>query len=74
MSFSQQLLLDAIAPPILAVLWFVFSRGWAHAVQGAEVSERTKRRQFLGLFVVLALLYVLMFTTTLYLHFRGPNS
>ena len=74
MPFSQQLLLDAIAPPILAVVWFVLSRGWAHAVQGSEVSERTKKRQFLSFFVVLTLLYILMFTTTLYLHFRVATS
>jgi len=69
MPFSQQLLLDCIAPVALAALWFVFSRGWAHAVQGVEVSGQTKKRQARGFLVVLGGLYVLMFGATLYLHF-----
>jgi len=51
-------------------VWFIFSRGWAHAVQGLEVSERTKKRQVRGFFVVLALLYIVMVTATLYLRFH----
>jgi len=74
MPFKDQLLVDAIAPPILAILWLVLSRGWAHGVQGAELTERTKKRQTLEFFVVLALLYILMFTATLYLHFRSATS
>jgi len=52
MPFSQQLFLDCIAPVAGTALWFVFSRGWAHAVQGAEVSAQTKKRQARGFFVV----------------------
>ena len=72
--FNNQLLLDTVAPPIIATIWFVLSRGWAHAVQGAEVSKQTKKRQAIGFFVVLGLLYILMFTATLYLHFRVASS
>jgi hypothetical protein len=66
---TQQLLLDLIAPPLLSGLWWLFSRGWATAVQAGEVSSQTTKRQKFGFLVVLAVLYLLMFGTTTYLHF-----
>jgi hypothetical protein len=30
----KQFLLDLIAPPLLACLWWLVSRGWASTVQG----------------------------------------
>ena len=65
----QQYLLDVAAPPVIAGVWWVFSRGWAEGVQGGQVSTETKNRQQTEFVVVLALLYLLMFGTTTYLHF-----
>ena len=69
MPLMQQYLLDLIAPPVLATLWWFFSRGSATVLQGGSVSERTKRREKMGFFVVLTLAYLLMFGGTTYLHF-----
>ena len=66
---GQQILLDVIVPPILAELWWLFSRGWANIVQGGDVSEMTKSRQSKGVWVMLAILYLLMFGTTAYYKF-----
>jgi len=68
-SLAQQYLLDSVAPPVMATLWWFFSRGWATAVQAGELSDRTRKRQKSGFFLVLGLLYVLMFGMTTYLHF-----
>lgn len=69
MSLGQQLLVDLLAPPIFAGLWWLFSRGWALAIRAGEVSDETKSRQKAGLVVMLGLLYVLMFGITIFLHF-----
>ncbi len=69
MSLMQQLLLDLLAPPVLAGLWWLGSRGWASAVQGAQVSNQTRSRQKVGFVVVVTALYLLMFGTTIYLRF-----
>ena len=69
MPLIEQFLLDLIAPPVGATLWWLFSRGWGTVVQGGRVSETTKIRQRKGFFVVLALAYLVMFGTTIYLHF-----
>ena len=69
MPLAQQYLLDLIAPPIIATLWWMLSRGWATAVEADEISDRTKKRQRFGFFFVLALIYALMFGATTYLHF-----
>ncbi len=69
MPLMQQYLLDLIAPPVLATLWWFFSRGTATVFQGGSVSERTKRREKVGFVVVLTLAYLLMFGWTTYLHF-----
>jgi hypothetical protein len=69
MSLWQQLLLDLIAPPVLACLWWLGSRGWAWTVQGGQVSDQTRDRQKIGFVVVLVGLYGLMFGTTAYINF-----
>jgi hypothetical protein len=69
MPLKQQYLLDLIAPPVLATLWWFFSRGTATVLQGGSVSQRTKRREKIGFLVVLTLAYLLMFGGTAYLHF-----
>jgi hypothetical protein len=69
MPLTQQYLLDLVAPPVGACLWWLFSRGNALTLQGGNVSERTKKREKIGFFVVLALAYLIMFGGTTYLHF-----
>ena len=67
--FLQQLILDAIAPPVLAVIWLGLSRGWAGVVQRGNLSEMTKDRQRVEFWIVLSVLYLMMFGITLYHHF-----
>ena len=69
MTIAQQYVMDLVVPPIAAVLWWTFSRGWAAAVQGGNVSDRTRKRQKTEFFVVLGLLYALMLGATTYLNF-----
>jgi hypothetical protein len=69
MSLIQQYLLDVATPPVIAGVWWVFSRGWAAGTQGGHVSSETKKRQRVGFVAVLTLLYLLMFGTTTYLRF-----
>src|SRR4029077_20831076 len=40
MSLMKQLLLDLVAAPVVACLWWLFSRGWGLTVQGGQVSDR----------------------------------
>jgi hypothetical protein len=68
MSLLKQFLLDLVAPPVLASIWWLFSRGWAAGVQAGQVSDQTKKRQKAGFVVVLVLLYLGMFGTTIYIH------
>ena len=68
MPLIQQVLLDLTAPPILALLWWLFSRTWAGIVQGGSVSDMTKLRQSKMFWVVLSGLYAIMFGATAYYH------
>ena len=65
MTLERQFLLDLGAPLLAACLYWLLSRVWAMAIQ-RSVSEKTKNRQIVGFFVVLALLYALMFGRTTY--------
>ncbi len=65
----QQFGIDVIAPPVLSALWWCFSRGWAQTVQGSDVSDETKARQSKGLLIVLGVLYLIMFSATIYFNF-----
>ena len=69
MSLIEQFLLDLVAPPIVASMWWFFSRGWGIAVQGGRVSETTRIRQRRGFLVILTLTYLLGFGMTIYLNF-----
>jgi hypothetical protein len=66
---STQVLLDLIGPPIGAGLWWLLSRGWAVTVQRGEISERTRRRQVYGFWVVMGVSYVVMIAITAYGYF-----
>jgi len=67
---SQQILLDIFVPPAGALVWWLMSRGWATAVQGSEVSETTRKRQWRLALVLLVVVYILMFGITIYGQFR----
>jgi hypothetical protein len=69
MTLSQQYFVDGIAPPVVATLWWFFSRGTANVLQGGRASERTRRFEKTGFFVVLIVAYLIMFGVTTYLHF-----
>ena len=69
MSLLQQCLLDLIAPPVGVCLWWLFSRGTAKVLQGRKVSDRTREREKIGFFILLALGYAMMFGMTIYFHF-----
>ncbi len=44
---SEQVLVDLIAPPVLASIFWLRARGWARFVQSGNVSEESKERQWL---------------------------
>jgi hypothetical protein len=66
----QQALFFALAPPIMALLIRLLSRGWANAIQGGNVSERTRKRQKLEFWGVLIFMYVMLACIFGYAHFR----
>ena len=66
---GKQILLDVVVPPILTALWWLFSRGWANAIQAGDVSDTSKDRQGKGFWIVLAALYLIMFGATAYFNF-----
>lgn len=66
---GQQLLIILFGPPIMAILWLFMSRGWATAVQGGTVSERTKQRQKKLFWVALILGYIVVVGMKIYAHF-----
>jgi hypothetical protein len=55
---SQQLLLDLIVPPVIAIVWRFKASGWARSVQGGKVSKETRDRQRMVFLVVLILSYL----------------
>jgi hypothetical protein len=68
MTLPQQVLLDLVAPPIGACLWWLSSWGNARTFQGGEISERTKNWLKKGFVLVLVAAYFIMFGITLYAH------
>lgn len=52
-----QIVLALVLPGAVAAGWKFLARGWAHGVQGSELSEATLRRQRLEFRVLLAVLY-----------------
>jgi hypothetical protein len=54
---GEQLPIVLLGPPIMAALFWFMSRGWALSVQGGVASDRTKRRQKIEFWMVLAAMY-----------------
>jgi hypothetical protein len=63
---ARQIAVATIAPPILACLWWLKSRGWANTVQSGDVSQETKERQKTEFWLVLGALYLIAFGTMFY--------
>ena len=49
----QGIIILILAPPLVTVLWWLLSRGWATTVQGGNISERTRKRQSFEFWIVL---------------------
>ena len=62
----EQILIFTLGPPILAGLFWLKARGWAHTVQGESVSETTKRRQKMEFWVLLSLAYLMALACVVY--------
>src|SRR4051812_2145049 len=62
----EQILIFVLGPPIMAGLFWLKARGWAHTVQGESVSETTKRRQKLEFWVLLSLAYLMALACVAY--------
>ena len=62
----EQLVILVLGPPIMTALWWLGSRGCALTIQGGSVSERTRKRQRIELYLVLAVLYLIGFSMALY--------
>jgi hypothetical protein len=56
------------APPCIACVWWLLSRGWATIVQGGSVSERTVKRQRIEFWIMLVAAYVVAVITSLVEH------
>jgi hypothetical protein len=65
-SVGEQLVTFVFGPPVMAALIWSLSRGWAHTVQGEVVSDRTKRRQKIEFWTVLALMYLFVIGLALF--------
>jgi len=63
---STQIVLDLIAPPIGAALWWVLSRSWSTLVHGGSVPPKTIRRQKIEFWILLGVAYALMIFITAY--------
>lgn len=62
----EQLVILIIGPPIMTILWWLASRGWAMVVQGGTVSDRTKKRQRIEVYAVLSAMYAVGLGMALY--------
>jgi hypothetical protein len=69
---GEQLIIFLIGPPVMAVLWWLASRGFGTVAQGGEVSDRTKRRQRVEFWLLLLLMYLLGFGIFIYASLRRP--
>jgi hypothetical protein len=66
----QQVLFFVLAPPIMALLIRILSRGWANIVQGGDVSETTRDRQKMEFWGVLIFMYIMVGGIFLYADLR----
>jgi hypothetical protein len=62
----EQIAIVFLGPPVMACAWLLLSRGWAMAVQGGAASGKTKRRQRIEFWVLLAAMYVVTIGMALY--------
>lgn len=69
LSFWQQVLMIIFVPPVTAAFAHIVSRGWANTVQGGKISERTRKRQKVEFWAVLAFGYVMLFAIFVNAHF-----
>lgn len=70
---SEQLLIIAVGPPVMAALIAILNRGWARAVAGVlgiGVSETTKREQVWEFWLSLWAMYVIGIGMFVYAHLR----
>ena len=63
---SQLILLDLLAPPIIAGAWWLMSGGLAGIIQGGSISAETKARQIREFWILLILIYLIAFGVTIY--------
>jgi hypothetical protein len=63
---SQLILLDLLAPPVIAGAWWLMSGGLAGVIQGGSRSAETKARQTREFWALLILIYLMAFGVTLY--------
>ena len=64
----EQLLIFAIMPPIVSLLFGVLARGWANTVEGGKVSEKTKTRQRKEVLAMLGSSYIVGTLVFIYVH------
>ncbi len=67
---GQLIALVLLTPPIITCIWWLMARGWAGMVQGASVSEATKKRQRWEFWALLVATYLLVFGIALYAWLR----
>jgi hypothetical protein len=63
---SQLILLDILAPPIIAGAWWLMSGGLAGVIQGGSRSSETKARQTREFWILLILIYLMAIGVTIY--------
>ena len=62
----EQVLFAIVGPPMMALLIRAGSRKWAHAVQGAALSQQTERRQQVEFWSVLIIMYLMVIGIVIY--------
>jgi hypothetical protein len=62
----EQLVILLLGPPIITAIWWIAARGWAVAVQGGTATKKTKTRQKMEFWAILALMYAVGFGMTVY--------
>jgi hypothetical protein len=66
----QQILFFVLAPPIMALIIRILSRGWANIAQEGNVSETTRDRQKMEFWGVLIFMYLMVGCIFLYADLR----
>lgn len=59
-----------LMPPIMTCLWWLMSRAWGRAMQGGEMSPRTKRWVDGNFWRLMIFLYVMSFGMLAYAYLR----